>query len=101
MKSLVEVRCGVRSSSIGRLLELDTEQSLRERLRDWLDWDSAAYWLAVSLGLMRDEPRLFQTRAKHVLWSNHPIGNLLHEMLDRLVAAGVLETRDEPDRQYR
>ena len=77
------------------------EQSLPERLRDWLDWDSAAYWLAISLGLMKDEPGLFQGPAKHVFWSNNPVGNMLYAMLDQMVAVGILEKRDEPDFQYR
>jgi hypothetical protein len=40
-------------------------------------------------------------RAKHVFWSDHPIGNALYRMLDELVGVGVLEKRDEPDTQYR
>jgi hypothetical protein len=75
--------------------------SLPERLHDWLDWDSAAYWLAVCLGLMEDEPELFETRAKHVFWSNDPVGNMLYAILDQMVAVGLLETRDEPDKQFR
>ena len=77
------------------------QHTLREALPDWHDWDGAAYHLAVCLGLMNDEPGLFETRAKHVLWSNNPIGNMLYGMLDQLVAAGVLESRDEPDKQFR
>lgn len=76
-------------------------ESLAERLHDWVDWDGAAYWLAVSLGLMRDEPGLFQGRAKHVFWSNNPVGDMLYAMLDQMVDMGILEKRDEPDFQYR
>jgi hypothetical protein len=34
-------------------------------------------------------------------WSNNPVGNLLYETLESLVQVGVLESRDEPDKQYR
>jgi hypothetical protein len=74
-------------------------QSLREALSDWRDWDGAGYTLGICLGLMPPEPGW--GRAKHVFWSNHEIGNMLYAMLDQLVAAGVLEKRDEPDIQYR
>jgi hypothetical protein len=73
--------------------------SLRESLADWMDWDGAAFNLAVCVGLMNDAT--FQTRSKHVFWSQNETGELLFRMLDQLVAAGVLETRTEPDRQYR
>jgi hypothetical protein len=77
------------------------DESFPERLREWLDWDSAAYWLAIALGLMKDEPGRFQGPAKHVFWSNNPVGNMLYAMLDQMVAVGMLEKRDEPDFQYR
>ena len=75
------------------------KRSLREALDEWADWDGAAYLLAVCLGLMPEG--IFQNRAKHVFWSNHEVGSVLYSMLDQLVAIGVLETRDEPDKQYR
>jgi hypothetical protein len=74
-------------------------RSLRDALNEWTDWDVAGYALAVSLGLMA--ARQDWGGEKHVFWSNHPIGNMLYGMLDELVTHGVLETRDEPDRQYR
>jgi hypothetical protein len=69
-------------------------KSLPDQFNDW-----AAYSLGVSLGLIPDEPAF--GGAKHVFWSNHPTGEILHAMLDRLVEHGVLEKRDEPDIQYR
>ena len=74
-------------------------KTLREELQDWMEWDGAAYSLALCLGLMPEG--IFSTRAKHVFWSNNPMGNHLYAMLDGLVAIGVLEKRDEPDFQYR
>lgn len=76
------------------------ERSLREALGEWCDWDGAAFALAVCLGLIEGRPGAFG-RAKHVFWSDHPVGNVLYGMLDQLVSVGVLEVREEPDRQYR
>src|SRR5438067_9988579 len=73
-------------------------QTLRAALAEWTDWDVAGYALAVSLGLMPGAPGF--GRAKHVFWSDHPAGTALLGILDELVAAGVLDRRAEPDRQY-
>ena len=73
--------------------------SLRDTLAGWTDWDGAGHALGICLGLMPPDPGW--GRAKHVFWSDHAIGRMLYAMLDQLVAAGVLETRDEPDKQYR
>ncbi len=75
------------------------ERTLKESIGEWTDWDVAAYRLGICLGLM-PEARAFGA-AKHVFWSNHPVGELLHSMLDRLTAQGTLEKRAEPDIQYR
>lgn len=69
-------------------------------MADWTDWDIAAYELARALGVMREGGR-FHMEAKHVFWSDHPIGNMLDDMLQRLVAVGILQNRAEPDDQYR
>ena len=77
-------------------------QTLREAFSDWRDWDSAGLALAVCLGLMPPPaPGGGWGNAKHVFWSNHPVGNALAKILDDLAAAGVLERRDDPDIQYR
>jgi hypothetical protein len=75
-------------------------ETLREQLIEWTDWDGAAFVLARSIGLMSPDVR-FSMEAKHVFWSANPVGHALHNMLGELVAAGVLENRDEPDDQYR
>lgn len=75
------------------------QNTLKESLSDWTDWDCAAHRLGICLGLMSSAPAF--GAAKHVFWSNHPIGELLFSMLDRLVEQGVLEKRDEPDIQCR
>lgn len=75
------------------------DTTLKTRLREWTDWDWAAYSLGISLGLMSDNAAF--GGEKHVFWSSHPTGEMLCAMLDRLVEHGVLEKRDEPDIQYR
>jgi len=74
--------------------------SLREELADWTDIDVAGFVLARRLGIIGADVQ-FQTHAKHVFWSEHPVGRALYRILDELVEAGVLEKRDEPDFQYR
>jgi hypothetical protein len=71
------------------------KDTLKDRLSEWTDWDGAAY----CLGLMPDGDAF--GGAKHVFWSNDPIGNMLHSMLELLVEQRALEKRDEPDIQYR
>jgi len=73
---------------------------LRAGLADWTDWDIATFALACALGVMGEGVR-FHLEAKHLFWTDHPIGTMLHEMLQRLVEVGVLQQRDEPDDQYR
>ena len=60
----------------------------------------AQHLLSQSLGLMNPEVR-FAVEAKHVYWSNNPVGNALYEILMKLVEIEVLEYRDEPSVQVR
>jgi hypothetical protein len=75
--------------------------SLRERLNDWTDIDCAAYELGCALSLIGEARSPFQTRAKHVFWSSHPVGETLYQMLEMLADLGILQKRDEPELQYR
>lgn len=74
--------------------------NLKIQLNEWVDWDVAAYNLAQSLGIV-DGMVNFATDAKHVFWSDNPLGNTLQGILKELVFCQVLERRDEPDVQYR
>lgn len=76
-------------------------ESLKQRLISWTDVDVASYELAVVLGLMNLAEHPIQSKAKHVFWSTHPIGEELAQVLSRLADVGVLECRTEPDLQYR
>ncbi|HKE55113.1 MAG TPA: hypothetical protein VKB46_00370 [Pyrinomonadaceae bacterium] len=73
--------------------------SFKDSASDWTDSDVAAFFLARSIGLMKEVD--FPAKVKHVFWTNNPVGNALHQMLMELVAAGVLEYREEPDYQFR
>jgi hypothetical protein len=75
-------------------------ETLKAALQDWTDWDGAGYSMAVALGLIDPQLSSFHS-AKHVFWSNHAVGNTLHQFLEALASLGVLERRDEPDVQYR
>ena len=65
--------------------------SLKEKLTNWQDWDGAEYELGIALGLFDREKHPFSTSAKHVFWTDNPVGNALHACLEQLVVAGVLE----------
>jgi hypothetical protein len=68
-------------------------------LADWTDWDVAAYHLGRTVGLFQDGD--FDSTHQHVFWSDADLGNGLHEALLGLTRAGVLERRDEADKQFR
>ena len=76
---------------------------LSERLREWHDFDGAAYELGVVLGLF---PKEFGVDGglwhgtKGIFWSNNPLGNALQASLQGLAKAGVLEY-DEEGPRYR
>jgi hypothetical protein len=77
---------------------------LSERLKDWKEIDGALYDLGVVLGLWQDTPEggfWLRQAPKWVFWTNNPIGNALYETLQRLVAIGVLEVRQNDELEYR
>ncbi|MFI2736622.1 hypothetical protein [Streptomyces sp. NPDC018711] len=71
---------------------------LSEGLAGWTDWDGAAFVVGRSLGIFEESVTF--TQVKSVFWTDNPLGNALHEVLLQLVAAGVLERREEPDEQF-
>jgi hypothetical protein len=77
------------------------QTTLRAALADWVDIDVACYSLVVALGLIDPETSPLPTKAKHVFWTDHPVGNFLSDILERLTSLGVVERRDEPDIQFR
>jgi hypothetical protein len=73
--------------------------ALKENLAEWTDLDWAAFQLAACLGLMLPDPNLFRTKAKHVFWTNNPVGEALYRMLCELAEVGILE-HDEEEMRY-
>lgn len=72
---------------------------LSEELAEWTYWDGAAFSVGAALGIFGESEQFL--RVKGVFWTDNPLGNALHEILIQLVAAGVLERREEPDEQFR
>jgi hypothetical protein len=77
------------------------KKTLRENLTDWTDWDIAEYYLAVALGIMPTEEgdgEIFRLKAKHVFWTDNPVGVFLGGVLGELAELGVLDHDDEEER---
>lgn len=76
--------------------------ALRDNLRGWDDYDVAAYKLGISLGIFEpDDGSYDQFRDnKGVFWVSNPLGNFLHETLERLEDLGILE-HDQQGHKYR
>ena len=72
---------------------------LKNLLAEWTDFDGAEHALAVCLGLMPADWNWVLRNAKWVFWSDNPMGNALHQVLETLVEARVLEKNG--DDQYR
>lgn len=68
-------------------------------MKQWNDWDGAAYKLGLTLGLFDKQKHSFQTGVKHVFWTANPVGKALHECLESLVGAGVLLGRGDIDEE--
>jgi len=65
-------------------------ETLKDALSDWNDIDGATWAVAICFGLMTPETS-YQMDAKHVFESRNPIGDMLRDIVVRLVAEGVLE----------
>ncbi len=79
--------------------------SLQERLAGWTDWDGAMYHLGACLGFWPEfgapPEHDHWNGVKGIIWSSNPLGDSLFYFLEALVAAKVLEKRQEPDISYR
>ncbi|MEA5359655.1 hypothetical protein VA596_08920 [Amycolatopsis sp., V23-08] len=73
--------------------------ALKERLADWVDLESAEYYLAIELGVFSGDEEW--VGIKWIFWSENKLGSGLYKALLGLIDAGVLEHRDEPDHQVR
>jgi hypothetical protein len=88
----VDAECGA-GGCPSRALEL------RSAMREWADWDGAAFKLGRTLGVFTLPSEY--GRVKAAFWTDSPLGNALHENLLALVATGFLEHSEEPDEQFR
>jgi hypothetical protein len=77
--------------------------TLKERLKDWTDFDGASYELGVVLGIFKD----FRTEGgswldhadKAIFWSRNDLGTALMKMLEEMASAGILDSNE--DTQFR
>lgn len=72
--------------------------TLKQNLENWTDFDVASHQLAICLGLMPPDIS-FSKKAKHVYWTDNPVGDTLYQTLRALIAIGVLEENE--DKQMR
>lgn len=74
---------------------------LKERLKDWQDFDVATFYIGVSLGLFEDITpgeqlsTIWNKVPKWVMWSNNKTGNALSEILTSMVTIGALEVDED------
>lgn len=73
--------------------------TLRDQLSNWTDLDVAEHALEICVGIAEPTSKMSDYKARY--WSNNPTGNALSACLNALVDAGILESRDEPDYQYK
>lgn len=79
--------------------EEDGMDNFRSKLSEWRDFDTAAFHLAVTLGVLDNTARA-ATEAKHVFWSSNALGDGLREILDTLVRLGCLQY-DQDSQRFR
>jgi hypothetical protein len=80
-------------------MKVEDSMELREILADWRDYDDAAFRLGVLLGVFPSDQKF--SAVKRMFWMDgYPLGDMLVDMLDRMVEAGVL-LKDEEDVRYK
>lgn len=76
-------------------------RTLKERLADWHDWDTACYEIGACLGFWPD----FNTEpyedswngVKGVIWSTNPLGDAIANFIISLANEGCLERKEADD----
>ena len=76
--------------------------ALRDNLREWEDYDVAAYKLGISLGLFEADDGSYDQFREHksIFWTSNAVGYFLHETLEKLELLGVLE-HDKQGHKFR
>lgn len=73
--------------------------TLKERLKDWTDFDGVQYELAVVLGIYKDYRieggSWLDHSPKSVFWSQNILGNALSDMMSAMIRAEILEENGE------
>ena len=73
-------------------------RKIEELFENWEDFDVAQYYLACLLGLMDyDETWDEFRRVKGVFWTNNKIGNMLCNMLEKMVESKILEKNEDSE----
>lgn len=79
--------------------------TLKERLKDWQDWDSVCYEVGACLGFWPDfgapHPHDSWHGVKGIIWSSHPLGEAISKFVIALTATGMLEENPEVQLSYR
>ena len=70
-------------------------RTLRERLEDWVEVETAAFEVAVLLGLVRRDADLFRG-ADRFVWADSDVGDTLLAIVGTLIDGGILEA-DDPE----
>lgn len=70
------------------------------RIKDWTDYDVAMHLLALQIGIVDEDKGSFQSEYKWIYWSDNPYGNMLGDMLNKMIEVGVL-LYDEEDQKVK
>jgi len=73
-------------------------QSLKTLLSKWEEYDVAQYYVGCCLGLFEYNGLDGFRDNKSIFWTDNTTGDLLHKILQELVAAEVLELDEEQDK---
>jgi hypothetical protein len=81
-------------------MEINTRQKLSELFKEWVEADHAQYYVACLLGLMEYDDYFANFRRNSALFHvRNKFGTMFHEILTKLVEAGVLQSNEYA--QYR
>lgn len=60
---------------------INIDNSIKEYLKDWQDYDVAQFYLGCVLGLFNNDNDTFRA-IKHIFWTDNELGNFLFIMLE-------------------
>lgn len=71
-------------------------QSLKDKLQEWIEFDRVQFHIAQKLSIFPEgdwEKIILEEGRKGILWSNHPVGELLSSIMCKMVDEGILLER--------